>query len=344
MTIRVELYDPRHDDRPADYDAFLAAEGLHPFWAYDLLRIASWSSWAPVLLGLVRDGGALAGVVCSMWMMPLRGRYAPASGGPVPRLLDVRQPFNGYGPPWHFAADTAAADRATLMRAFERAALRRLGPACIGIVFRHARVADLPMLRGRRGPIRRPMVSPPGPAVLEGPATYDDWLGSLTQSRRNDLRRQVRRVREMADLTIRFDFGRDDFDAEVAARLVRAQNARLDTGRERRAPPTPTFIRALTARKDVGVLTYTDDTGKMLAFCTLLTTPTTSMLGWWGPRRPEDGGRRHLYFEMYCRLIEWSLDTGRRTINAGRGRLDLKRELGFQAEPMFVVLAPRWIT
>src|SRR5262245_33964463 len=64
MTITVELLDPRHDKPSPDLDAFIAQQDLHPFWSFELLRIASWNSWSPVLLGVIRDAGEVVGAVC----------------------------------------------------------------------------------------------------------------------------------------------------------------------------------------------------------------------------------------------------------------------------------------
>jgi uncharacterized protein len=345
MTISVELLDPRHDAQPQDLEDFVAQEDLHPYWSYDMLRIASWYSWSPVLLGVIRVSGEVVGVVCSVWVMPHRGTFAPTYGGPVPRLLDVRQPGNGYTPPWHFTAGIAEIDRVQMMRAFERAAMRRLGPTCAGVVFRQALTTDLPMLRDRHRLVPRKVLKSVGTTILDTPwSTYDGWLGSLSKSRRGDLRRQSRRVREDPELTIRFDFGRVDIDTEAAARLLSAHILRLNNGQMSRPLPTPTLLRHLTTRKDIGVLTYTDGTGRLIGYGTLMVGSSSVFIGQWGAIRPEDGGRRHIYFDMYCRFIEWAIDNGRRSINAGRGMIDVKQQLGFREQPMFVVIAPRWFS
>jgi hypothetical protein len=287
----------------------------------------------------------VVGVVCAVWMMPHRGSFAPAHGGGVPRILDVRQPGNGFMPSWHFVAGIPDADLARMMRAFERAAMRRLGPTCVGVVFRQAWTADLPMLRDRRRPVPRPTIKATGTAILDCSwPTYDGWLGSLSPSRRSELRRQRRRVREDPELTIRFGFGREDIDAEAVARLLREHDLRMRNGRMPRYPPPSTFRRRMAARPDVGTLTYNDASGRLIGCGTLIVGGSSVLIGQWGAVRPADGGRRHIYYDMTCRFIEWAIDNGRRSVNCGRGLIDVKRQLGFQEVPMFVVLASRWIS
>ena len=352
MTLAVDLLDPRHDPAPPDYEAFVTQQDLPAFWDYKLLRVSSWHSWSPILLGAVRDGGELVGLVCSVWMMPLRGRFAPAHGGPVPRVLDVRMPGNGFMPSWHFVPGLPEGDRAAMMRAFERVAMRRLGPTCLGVVYRQAWASDLPVLHngsgwsGRLGrPGWRPVRRTAGAAVLECRwSSYAGWLAALSRSRRGDLRRQVRRVREDPELTIRFDFGRGDIDAEAVARLIRDQDRRLRGGHVTRAWAPATYRRMLAARKDVAMLTYEDPAGRLLACGTLLAGASSALIGWWGSVPVAEGGRRHLLFDMYCRFVEWAIDHGCTSVNTGRGALTVKAELGFREVPMYAVVAPRWIS
>lgn len=346
MKITVELLDPRHDPEPPEYAAYVAAHGLPPLWSYELLGIASWNSWSPSMLALLSVDGELVAAIWSVWAMPLRKKYAPAHGGPRPRVLDVRQPFNGYTPSWHITPEVPVEDRARLFAAFERAALRRLGPTCAGVVYRQARAEDLPMLRSRHRPLRRPALSCMGTALLDGPfADYDAWLKTLTKARRTDLRRQERRTDEADDLEVRFGFGRSDIDTRQAARLLRAHAIRLNNGRENRSPPTSAFLDRFTARSDVGILTYSDPDGRLLAYGTLMPHGSDrAIIGQWAALRPEDGGRRHLYFVMYCRFIRWAIENGRTSVNGGRGMLDVKGSIGFREEKMHVVIAPRWIS
>lgn len=351
MSVTVELVDPRHDPEPADLAAFVAAEGLMPLWSYELSGIASWNSWTPTLLGLVRSGSRLVAVVCAVILCPVvRGRFAPAGLGPVPRILDVRQPFNGHTHSWHVAAEVPEADRADLFAAFERAVFRRLGPTCLGVVYRQATAADLPMLRRRRGRVlrrlTRPAVAVMGTSVMNVSwSGVDGWLATLRRSRRGDLRRQVRRVAEDPDLVVRFGFGRTDVDTVAAARLLRAQHRRYYNGRTIRPQQTPSFLDRFVRRPDVAILTYTDRSGRLIGYGTLMWAGRfDTILGHWAALRPEDGGRRHIYFDMYHRFVSQAIADGRNTINAGRGLGEVKADLGFDEEPMYTVVSPRWIT
>jgi hypothetical protein len=350
MSVTVELVDPRHDPEPADLAAFVAAEGLMPLWSYDLSGIASWNSWTPTLLGMVRSGSRLVTVICAVTLCPVvRGRFAPAGPGPVPRILDVRQPFNGHTHSWHVAAEVPETERADLFAAFERAAFRRLGPTCLGVVYRQATAADLPMLRRRGRVLRRltrPAVPVMGTSVMNVAwSGVDGWLATLRKSRRGDLRRQVRRLAEDPDLVVRFDFGRTDVDTVAAARLLRAHHLRYNNGRIDRPQPTPSFLDRFVRRPDVGILTYTDRSGRLVGYGTLMWTGRFgAIIGQWAALRPEDGGHQHLYFDMYHRFVSRAIEDGRTTINAGRGMGEVKADLGFADEPMYTVVSPRWIT
>lgn len=347
MSIEVELFDPRHDRPPEDLAAFAATEGLMPYWSYDLIGINAWNSWTPSLIGVVRMDSQIAGVICAMSLMPLlRHKFAPAHGGPVPRIVDVRQPFNGYWPPWHFARAVPQSDYGRLFAHFERAAIRRLGPSCMGVIYRQVMTAERQAL-GRRG-LRLPRYCRAVLATTVMDVEWSDvdgWLKTLSKSRRGDLRRQVRRLREDNDLVVRFDFGRDDVDTLAVARLLIAHHLNYNDGRLRYPQPTSSYLDKMIRRPDVGILTYHNHAGRLLGYGTYMRGGSTdAIFGTWGAVRPEDGGRRHIYFDMYHRFMEQAIKDGRTRINAGRGMNEIKCDLGFREEPMYSVVAPRWVT
>lgn len=345
MSVSVELLDPRHDPEPADYAAFLTTEGLMPCWSYDLLGMASWNSWWPYQLGLVRVDSQLAMVISAATRMPLRGRYAPARGGPPPRLLDIRLPFNGYLRSWRVTKDLPPADHPALFAAFERAALRRSGPLCLGLVYRQAGDEDLAALRNPRRRLRRYTRKVAGTMVMD--VTWngvDGWLRTLRKSRRQDVARQSRRLAEDPDLLAQFGYGRDDVDPVAAAHLLDVHHRRY-YGRLAYPQPTPTYLDRFVHRPDVGILTYSDRAGRLLGYGTLMHLgKTDAIIGQWAALRPDEGGRRHLYFDMFHRLLSQIITDGRTTANAGRGLREMKADLGFTERPMYTVVAPRWIS
>lgn len=336
--VSVELFDARCAPEPPGYREFHRSEGLTAAWSYDVLRALSGSTWAPLLVALLRDGSRVCGVVCAGYF-GLRRRGCPRPRR-EPLLLDARVPGYAHCPGWHFASWVPAQRRRELLRAYEREAVRWLGWGCAGVAYRGVRVHDLPLIA------RRGAISQSADTLGVMPITWssvDEWMRSLRKSRRTDLRRQSRIVAASADLRVDFDAGRTDLDSTVVARLHHAHVERLRARLDPRAPLPASYFAALFARKDVITLSYRDRTGRLLAFGALLDHPVRPKIGTWAALRPEEGGRKHLYFDHYVRLIRYVIEAGGRTeLSAGQANFEVKQSLGFQPVPMHRVAVPRW--
>jgi hypothetical protein len=334
----VELYDASRDLEPPGYREFQRSERLTAAWSYDVLQALSRSTWAPVLLAQLRDGPEVCGVVCAVYLGLRRG------GRPSPRreplLLDVRVPGYAHCPGWHFASRVPAEQRRELLRAYERAAVRWLGLGCVGAAYRGVTEHDLPLLTRRGAICQQSATSGIMPITW---SSVDGWLKSLRKSRRTDLRRQSRIVAASGDLRVDFGPGRTDLDPEVVATMHRAHVARLGSRLDPRAPLPASYFAALYGHEDVITLSYRDHNDRLLAFGGLLDHPVSPRIGTWAALRPAEGGRKHLYFDHYMRLIHYVIESGgRKELSAGQGMFEVKQSLGFRPLPMYRMAIPRW--
>lgn len=339
----VELTDPRRDPEPPGWAEFQRREGLSAVWSYEVLRRVSESSWTPALLGVCRTGGQIVGAVGAV-QRGVRSTRPPGRWGPL--LLDVRLPGHGAGPAWHFAANAAdaaddaadATDRARLMRAFERAAARRLGWGLTGVVYRHVTEPEVPLLV-RRGAIVRD--SSDGTEMAVGWSSVEEWTRSLAKNRRASLRRRARSIEADETLRVAFGPGRTDLDPAEMADLAKRHGERLQGRLDRRDSPPAAYFAALLGRDDVSVLSYTE-ADRLLAYGVLFHGAVRPALSWWASVPVEEGGRKHLYFDSYLRYVRHAIENGATALAGGPGRPDLKEEVGFRRVPMKLVLVPRW--
>jgi uncharacterized protein len=330
----IELFDPRVDPEPPEWAAYQRTHGLSPQWTYELVGAASREARSPSVLAMLREDAEVTGVFSAVvsGAVPLRRRP-----GAYPRagIVDVRLP-GSRNTAWHLA--DPAPER---FRAFERAAYRRFGPGIRGVLYR-AVPDDQVDAVGGRGRVVRP--STPATRMELPWASLDEWLATRSRSRRQDLRRITRKLRKDPDLRIEFGFRRTDLDPAEVTRLVRRHQKRL-AGRfgarwQQLAVP---YVARLLDRDDVGLATYHDANGRLLAFGMLLDNGDWPVIHWWAALAPEEGGRLNLYFDHYVRFLEWCIANGRRGVDGGRGLANVKASLGFEPVGMHLVAAPRWL-
>lgn len=344
--LAVDLLDPRTDPVPPYWPALLARAGLPACWSYDLLRTASWSRRSPVLLAVLRRGPAgpagtgVVGLVCATWgrLAAAGNRFAAPGTGRGPGVLEVRLPGASALPGWWFAGPAGA--RPELLAAYRRAGYAALGPRCRGVVWRQIAPAEVPDFRGRpRLLLRTPPVAE---LPLPGPSETD-WLAGLASSRRRDLRRQARLVAADPDLVVRFGAGRSDVDAAALVGVLRWNEARY-RGRYGRQPPAPgSYLAALVARPDVRLLSYQDHTGRLLAFAAVLDHASEPIVTYGATLPVGAGGRPHLYFDFYGRIVAWAAAAGKQAVIFGKGQAAVKQSLGCRLRPQHAVLLPRLV-
>ncbi|MEV0151074.1 MULTISPECIES: hypothetical protein [unclassified Nonomuraea] len=339
--MHLEVLDPCRDPEPPGWEEFRQAEGLTAIWSYDVIAASSEGSWARPLLAVFRDGHRVTGVVGAVYLglrLPNSPRAPRRRREPI--LLDVRLPAHSNGPTWHFAGDVPPETRAHLLRQFERTARRHLGWGLAGVLYRMVTEPGLPLV-ARGGAITR---ESPGSMVMPLRwSSVDGWLGSLGKSRRWELRRQSRRIAEADDLLVTEGRARADLDPVEMAELNRRHTARLAARFDPRADLPPAYFAALLRRDDVTVLSYRSGE-RLLAFATVYEHPVAPVYGTWAALRPDEGGRKGLYFDSYVRIVRSALEAGGKQLLCGRGMADVKLSLGFEYVPMTFVAVPRWAT
>jgi predicted N-acyltransferase len=327
--ITVDVLDPATDPEPPDWADFVAAQQLYALWDYGLMRIDSAGGPSPVLLALVRRDGVLVAAVAAL--VARRGRG--------PRWVEVFHQWLSGEPGWVFAGGLDLVARKEILRAAERALCRRVGWTCLGLVYWHVPPADVPLLAGR-GRYVRPGA---GTAVLDNTfASTKDWLGSLSRNRRASLRKLHRQLSEDPTLVIRSETARTDLDgAELAAMLREHRDKYHRYRHDSRNPVTAEYLSALVARPDVRTMTYHDTDGRLWAFTTMFDHPAHLFSQHFAAVPVEQGGRGHLYFDVYARLVELMIERGAKTLSVGRGMAEVKERLGFEIRPLSLAVVPR---
>lgn len=329
MSVSVEILDPARDAEPAGWAGLRAAAVLHAPWDYRLLGIESMHARHPSRLAIAsRDGVVLGAVLATM---------VRVSAGL--RLVEVHNPWLSGFPGWAFADHLDPAQRRIVLRACERALCRAAGLGCLGLLYRSVTPDGLSLVAGR-GRIVRPSM---GTAILDNAfASGADWIASLPRSRRHSIRGQVRKIDADSGLVVRFETARDDLDGDQLAEFVNRHRNRLGRPKfDSRSPVSAQYLHALVRRSDVRTLTYHDAGGTLLAFADLLDHPDVPLYQHWAALAPEEGGRKHLYFDSYARMIAQVVADGRKALAAGRGMLELKASLGLSTRPLWAVGVPR---
>lgn len=329
VSTAVSVHDPRHDAEPAGWAEFRRAARLHAPWEYALLGVESRHAQHSAALAVARVDGRIVGAM-----------LATVVRGPLGvRLLEIHNPWLSGFPGWAFLDHVEHQTRARLVRRLERRLCRFAGPRCAGLLYRYLPADAVTLVSGLGRVVREAT----GTSVLENRfASVDDWITSLARSRRHSVRGQVRKIDRDPGVVVRLAAARDDLDGVVLAELVNRHRARLGRPKfDSRGPVSARYLHELVRRDDVYTLTYHDDQGRLLAFADLLDHAELPLYQHWAARSRQEGGRQHLYFDSYARLMEHVVAAQRKGLSAGRGRLDLKRSLGLETRPLWAAAVPR---
>lgn len=329
MSVSVAVHDPRHDPEPEGWAEFREHAELHAPWDYRLLGVESRHADNPTALAVARVEGRIA---AAMTATVVRG---PARA----TLVEVHNPWVSGFPGWAFADAFDRRGRVRLLRRMERHLCRFAGLSCVGLLYRYVPAEELSLVSGFGRVVREAM----GTSVLDNRfSTVDEWIASLSRSRRHSIRGQMRKVERDPDVVVRFAPARDDLDGAELADLVNRHRARLGRPKfDSRSPLAAEYLHELVRRDDVLTLSYHDRAGRLLAFADLLDHPETPLYQHWAALDLTEGGKQHLYFDSYARFMGHVVAQGRKAFSAGRGRLELKETLGLTTRPLWVAAVPR---
>lgn len=336
--VTVDVLDPRHDPEPPYWGEFRTTAGLPACWDYALLGIAAWSSRFPLLLAVTREGGRPVGVVSANWVgFPgRRWSFVSAVRRPWAGFLHVRIPGSASSPGWWVDPARSSPEAQEVLRGSVRAMRRDLGRLCVGVLWRQVRDTDLAILPGRPKVVRETW---PVALLPTGWRDVDEWIGSLGSERRKSLRRRGRQFD--ADTTLRFSMGaRQPLDVGQVISLQRQHERKYVDRRWGRLPMPGSYFAGLLSNPDVVTLAYHDDTDRLLSFNVLLDHPQWPVATYYAGLPPEEGGRRHLYFDQYRHLMRWAIASGKEGVYWGKGNADLKSDFGAELVRQYMVASP----
>lgn len=344
MSLSIDVLDPRVDPEPPDWAVFRETEQLPVPWDYGLLALESASSRSPNLLVTARHDGRLVAAFGATLCRPGRMSEGPPAAvrGVArlgPRFVQVHQPWLSGYPGWAFAEFLNTAQRRSAVRAFERAVCRYTGPGCLGVMYCYVPPAEEKIVTGH-GRLARDAAPT---SVLDNTfETRDQWISSLSRSRRHSIRGQIRKIAKDPELVVRSATARTDLDGRELAALLHRHRAKYGkVPFDFRSPTTAEYLDALVRRDDVVTITYHDPGGRLLAFTNVLDHPVLPLHQHWAALPVEESGKQHLYFDVFARVVGHMIDGNRKGMSAGRGLTEVKETLGFTPRPLRLVIAPR---
>ncbi|MEV4137529.1 hypothetical protein AB0J72_35815 [Dactylosporangium sp. NPDC049742] len=333
----MDLLDPTGSATPPWWGSAVRDAELHSVLDWPVMRALASTRRGPVLVGALRDGDKVAGLVT------LRLRRLPALGLAVADVESmIIGAFSGIalagGLPGtlHPSGGPAPSLFAAAVRTLEASLRQRYGKRLQAVMYRHIYRRELPhLLHGVS------LVRAGAPALLLRNTfpDYDSYLRTLRKSRRVDQQRLVRNIDADPSLTVAFGPAADaGLDATALHRLC-ADTARRN--HTHRWPPMRVWPQALfetvLQQPDVLALRYTGPDGLVAATLTF-DHPVAPILGPWGAL-PLGGPRRSgLWFDHLARLIRWGIEQQRPLIVGGKGAQGPKEALGFTPEPQWTVL------
>ncbi|WP_197321944.1 hypothetical protein [Saccharomonospora sp. NB11] len=349
--VEVRIVDPRTDPEPTGWSRFRKTTAWQPMWDYEQLRLESWLSRNPTVLGVVSKAGSVLGACLAMVCTPWRGSEfgPPRRRGLSPGWAEVYLPwFSGHSAAV-FVERVDDAQRRELLRSFERALAAHVGIGLLGVVYRAmpVEVAD-----AAAGPGRAVREIDPTTVLVNRWESVDDWLTSL----RPPMRALVAEAAETAStLDVMVGAGRTDLDAAELAGLLNRHRARQDakaweSGQRARIAglhldtrsPIPTaYLDAFVRKPNVVTRTYRDGTGRLVAFSLLLDDKRGVALPYYAALPVADGGRPRLYADVYAQCVRHLVEHQRPELTAGRTLLDLKTGFGFTTRTLTSIAVPR---
>lgn len=337
MSVTLELVDPRHDPEPDGWERLRAAAGQCVTWRYDLLRAYAWAAQAPVLLAVLREDGAPAGAVAASLrgVRPRRGSYATGRRG-VAGVVDVHAPGNRSQKGWWFTGDPDPGRRRELLRCYVRAIRRELGPGWRGTVWREVSPGEPAQLPGA---VRLTLPTAPLAKLATPWSDPGAWYDTLDRARRDSLKRRARRFAADPELSIAVGPARELVTGAEAAALRAENDLKHRAALFPLAPLPQPYLDAMVGGDEVVAIAYRDG-GRLIGLSLILDHPAWPICLSWGALPPEAGGRKHLYFDGYVRMVEWAVAAGKAGLVLGKGQAEVKRSLGAELVPSSALAVP----
>ncbi|MFI6522665.1 hypothetical protein ACIBF1_44430 [Spirillospora sp. NPDC050679] len=336
MTFEAVVVDPRREPVPGGWADLARAAALPATWDADVLSALAWCERHRRVLTVVSDrGGAPCALFSARHVAP--GPRRRFGGGPavLPGLLECHLPPAVTQPGHAFHPDLDAGGRAEAVRAFERAAARRLGARAAGVVYRQIAAADLLAFRGA-GRLVRPAL--PESVIDNEWDGFEDYLRHLP---RRD-RRNLDRIRRLVDRDPEVVTGIEDrLDGVEASRLLHTVQTRHAHGRRAPDPFPAVYYDLLSGRAGVRFFTYRSPAGALLAYGLLIDDGRVMSCQGWGALDAADGGHGNLYFDHFLRQIAHLIEHRRSRLILGKTMTELKERYGARAVPLHVAGALR---
>ncbi|TDE49031.1 hypothetical protein E1295_20650 [Nonomuraea mesophila] len=334
--IALRTLDPRHDPEPAGWEHLRTAGRQCVTWRYDLLKAYAWGAQAPVLLTVLHDGGTAVGAVSASLrgIRPRRGSYA--RGRDVAGVVDVHAPGNRSQKGWWFAGDLEPERRRELLRRYVRGIREELGPSWRGVVWREVSPGEPAQLPGL---VKAALPTAPLARLATPWTDMEAWYARLDRARRDSLKRRARTFTADAGLSIAVGPARELVTGAEAAAL-RAENDLKHRARLFPQAPLPLpYLDALVGGDEVVAIAYRDGS-RLIGLSLILDHPDWPICLSWGALPPESGGRKHLYFDGYVRMVEWAIASGKTGLVLGKGQAEIKRSLGADLVPSSALAVP----
>ena len=338
--LRVELFPAAVAEAPPGWAEFVTAQGLAAMWEWPMVSALARVHRSAVVGGLVLDGSRVFGVMTARFSGARLGRGRT----PLLGVFDVDCVLSPSLPGIMLATQDDPASRVAALteavRAVRVAARRRYGRRLAGVMLRQVDSELLPALVGRAAIVREG-----GPiAVFRNRfSDFDDYLASLSYSRRKSLRQMVRKVERNPELCIA---STTDGDV-VAPRLTAAQVCALHRHTVdkhhtrwwlRKRVIERTVAQSQLDNPRIHWITYHDRAGTLLRYESTWDHPTMPYLGVGGALDVAD--RSFLWFHRNMHLVRWTIETGRSGFFSGQGSISAKATLGYEPVRQFAVLLP----
>ncbi|WP_018684949.1 GNAT family N-acetyltransferase [Actinokineospora enzanensis] len=335
--VRAEILDPRTDPEPDYWPRLRATAGLRADWDWRVLAAQAWGARTIQLITVLFDGDAPVAVVNAAWLGAPVHRFSFNAAGSRPWLgaVHVRGPGSGAVPGWWLADGVPLS---VLTDAYARAMRRELGAGCLALVLRQVTAEQAATVRSRK--LVR-VTEPVWRLPTHRWADKEQWLMSLTRSRRSNLRGILRKVAENEDLEVRSHRATEEIDEVRVIEAMRWNDDKYAGGIAPRIRVLNEYMRALMRQPDVYSYTYTErSTGQLIAFGMVFDHPTTPIVRSWTQRPAAEGGAKFLYFYHLAKQVEWAVGHGREWVELGKGKSAEKKSLGAEPSEQLAMAVP----